>query len=66
MKKIALAAVIMGLAFSVVAADQAKQQEYLELCKIYAKDDDVSAAEMDEYLESCVKELEESEKPAAE
>lgn len=61
MKKTLAVAIVMALFVPfIVTADEAKKEEYMELCKSYAKDDEVSAEDMDNYLESCVKDLEES------
>ena len=63
MKKMLIAVIVATFALPVFSSDNdAKTQEYLELCKLYAKDDGVSADEMDEYLKSCVKDLQESAK----
>ena len=61
MKKFLLAVVISALALPLFASDnEVKNKEYEDLCKIYAKDDDISADEMDEYLKNCIKEFQES------
>ncbi len=63
MKKILFAIIVSALACPIFASDnEAKTQEYLELCKTYAKDDGVAEDEMDEYLQNCVKDFQESAK----
>ena len=60
MKKMLLAAFVLTLALPLLASDEEKAAEYLELCNSYAKEDGVSADEMDDYLKDCVKDLNES------
>lgn len=60
MKKMLLAAFVLTLALPVMASDEEKAAEYLELCNSYAKEDGVAADEMDDYIKDCVKDLEES------
>jgi antitoxin component of RelBE/YafQ-DinJ toxin-antitoxin module len=60
MKKMLLAAFALTLALPVFASDEETNQEYLQQCEEYAKDDGVSADEMEDYIQSCVKEMQES------
>lgn len=61
MKKTILAVVISALTLPVFASDSENaDQKYLDLCKSYAKEDGVSADEMDEYIKNCVKDFQES------
>lgn len=60
MKKMLFAAFALTLALPVFASDDETNQEYLQQCKEYAKDDGVSADEMDEYIKDCVKDMQES------
>lgn len=63
MKNILFVIIVSAIAFPVFASDnEAKTQEYLELCKTYAKDDGVAADEMDEYLQNCIKDFQETAK----
>ena len=58
MKKIVIAAFMSFIMLPAFAAqDSQKDQEYMELCKSYAKDEDISAEELDEYLKSCVQDF---------
>ena len=61
MKKIVIAAIASFVMLPAFAAEDAqKDQEYMELCQSYAKDDGVSADELDEYLKSCVQDFRDS------
>jgi len=59
MKKMLLAAFALCLTLPVLA-DEQKDQEYMDLCKTYAKEDGIAADELADYLEGCVKDLKES------
>lgn len=62
MKNIVLAVIALVFAMPLLAADGgAADQQYLEQCHQYAKEDGVSAEEMDEYVISCVRDLKETE-----
>ena len=61
MKRILLAVIVSAITLPVFASDdEAKNQEYLDLCKTYAKDDGVAGDELDKYLSDCVKDLQET------
>jgi hypothetical protein len=61
MKKTLLAVIFSVLTTPAFAAEQANTEENnLELCKVYAKDDGVTADEMEEYLKNCLNDLKES------
>ena len=63
MKRALLAIIVSALAFPAFATDnESKNQEYLEICKSYAKDEGIAEAEFDDYLKMCVKDIQESEK----
>lgn len=52
-------------AVSVLASDhESKNEQYMEDCKAYAKEEGISAGEMKEYLMECIEGLEEEEKEA--
>jgi len=58
MKKIVIAAFVSFVMLPAFAAqDSQKDQEYMELCQSYARDDGVSAEELEEYLQSCVQDF---------
>ena len=58
MKKIVLAVVLSAIVFPVFSSESENtEQQYADTCKMYAKDDGISAEEMDEYLENCIKDL---------
>lgn len=61
MKKVVIAAIIAVMAAPVFSAnDEAKTEEYKEMCMMYAKDDGVPANEMDEYINNCIADLQET------
>jgi hypothetical protein len=63
MKNIMIAAIVAVLATPVFSAnDDAKNEEYRETCMIYAKEDGIPANEMDEYINSCVADFQETAK----
>ena len=65
MKKIVIAALIAIVANPVIAAGDAdKIQEYRDTCMIYAKDDGISSSELEEYINSCIKDFQESDTSA--
>jgi len=58
MKKIVIAALVSFVVLPAFAAkDAQKEQEYMELCQSYAKDDGIAADELDEYLKSCIQDF---------
>jgi len=58
MKKIVIAALVSFVMMPAFAAEDAqKDQEYMELCQSYAKDDGIAADELDEYLKSCIQDF---------
>jgi len=58
MKKIVIAALVSFVVLPAFAAEDAqKEQEYMELCQSYAKDDGIAADELDEYLKSCIQDF---------
>lgn len=61
MKKMLFAAFALTLALPVFAADDEKNQEYMDQCKTYAQEDGVAAEEMEDYIQNCVKDMQESE-----
>ena len=61
MKKIVIAAFVSFVMLPAFAAqDSQKEQEYMELCQSYAKEEGVAAEELDDYLASCVQDFKES------
>ena len=60
MKKMLFAAFALTLVLPAFASDDEKTQEYTEQCKEYAKEDGVAADEMEDYIQSCVKDMQES------
>ena len=61
MKKIVIAAFVSFVRLPAFASQDAQtEQEYMELCQSYAKDDGVPAEELDEYLKSCVQDFKDS------
>ena len=46
----------------IASANEATNQEYLELCQTYAKEDGIEPEGLDQFLKDCIKDLQESEK----
>ena len=67
-KSIVVSFLLVFFSAAVVAdRHEEMEQQYLEECEAYAKEDKVSAEELDAYLKDCVKELtEEAAKQAEE
>ena len=59
MFKAILVSILLVFSSAAVVADDPKEleQQYLEECEEYAKEDKVSAEELEAYLEECVKEI---------
>lgn len=63
MKKILVIALIASfLVPGYALAKKHSEEEMLEQCKSFAKEDEVSADEMPEYLKNCVEDLKEAAK----
>jgi len=63
MKKIVVAIVVAAIAAPMFAvANEDQNAEFLETCKTYAKEDGVEQADLQEYLDSCIKDLQEAAK----
>lgn len=61
MKKIVIAALVSIVMLPAFAAENSqKEQEYMELCQTYAKEEGVAAEDMDDFLASCVQDFKET------